>query len=564
MRTAAKMESSTKQCGCDVPCSCAGGDDALFGGDWDRRNDQWDHKLDEFLIYSGDLQAGVKASGGVSPRGGSDFEFLTYTGDRAASVKASGGVSPRASELSVQSVGLSSAWPSDAVSRDIAAGSEDDPLLLIPRAVHSNKVEQVEQQFNRSVVISDEQDGERFGQQQQQQEQVQSHIKQEQGIESPTPPPQQQQQQQRQEQQQQQQQRLLQQQHGQFLQPVYAIPHDLVRSQMMMMQPSGQMGQMQQLHTLQQAQAQAQAQGLPMHGVMMQGQPLMQPMRPMFMTPQMMFAMQQQQQQQHRHHHHAMRARQQSTPVLLQHAVPRPPAAAGGAALASQSPPLTQTQLPQRLASSPDASPAPSGSPGAQCVKLSPEESRELLCAIHEVEHQEDLSWSDADWFLEAYDAYYESTLTPPQRKELESSSLRSKRKHRHAILFEDDRKLIVDTNNMAIATHELEKGVLGRHLVRESCRVLAQVYAASLEPRESAVQGCVWSALMDRVRYHIVRAGFKAEVRKGQSRNNEATLYVEDHSISRSNLRKVIIDCRKALGMAVLPDDDGAGNDSD
>ena len=65
-------------------------------------------------------------------------------------------------------------------------------------------------------------------------------------------------------------------------------------------------------------------------------------------------------------------------------------------------------------------------------------------------------------------------------------------------------------------------------------------------------------------MRYHISRAGFKAEVRKGQSRNNEATLYVEDHSISRSNLRKVIIECRKALGMAVLPDDDGAGNDSD
>mmetsp|Transcript_556 Transcript_556/g.801 ORF Transcript_556/g.801 Transcript_556/m.801 type:complete len:390 (-) Transcript_556:421-1590(-) len=160
--------------------------------------------------------------------------------------------------------------------------------------------------------------------------------------------------------------------------------------------------------------------------------------------------------------------------------------------------------------------------------------------------NQTPISKREADWFLTELEQYQMSKLTKEERAKVTESSLRKTRKHRHSVTLIEDCNFILRTEHVVKPQNSCGES-LGRYLVREACKAIASAYSAALHPDNAPTKGCLFSALMYRASYFLRECGYSAEVEKGPNRSNEGTLFVESYSISRSNLRKIILECYAA-----------------
>jgi len=161
------------------------------------------------------------------------------------------------------------------------------------------------------------------------------------------------------------------------------------------------------------------------------------------------------------------------------------------------------------------------------------------------------VSVKDATWFLDALENYHLSFLTSAETQLLENSGLRARPKHRNAILFQDDCRFIIQQVNSVLVFDEES---FNRSRAKDS-RVFL-LHSAALEVilaykqslMHAPAKSCIWSALMYRVAHFLQRSGFagiRIEEHVQGVQHKEATLFVQDYHISRSNFTKL---CRALL----------------
>jgi len=161
--------------------------------------------------------------------------------------------------------------------------------------------------------------------------------------------------------------------------------------------------------------------------------------------------------------------------------------------------------------------------------------------AITDVKKSE-ITNADAIWFLDLMEMEDMSRLSSGELDRLLSSKLREKSKHKYSVLFDDDMDFIFRTDILINPLLDVPLRENGKHIVRETCKVLVECYRTSLE--EKASRSCIWSALLDRALFHIRRAGFhEAKTGAFGPQQKEVSLFVDDYHISRSNLRKIIVE---------------------
>ena len=182
-----------------------------------------------------------------------------------------------------------------------------------------------------------------------------------------------------------------------------------------------------------------------------------------------------------------------------------------------------------------------------------------------EPSNAEGITTKDAAWFLSALEKFHMSELSEGERAALEASGLRGKAKHRNAILFPDDVDFLLrwrgPTNleeraieSAALAEAEgsasaqpTDRRVLIMHT---ALRDVLEGYRRSRS--NAAEKSCIFSALILRVALHLKRCGIRdvvlQETVEGVA-HKEATLFVQNYHISRSNFAKIVKDILKRNG---------------
>ncbi|GBG28083.1 Hypothetical Protein FCC1311_043062 [Hondaea fermentalgiana] len=168
------------------------------------------------------------------------------------------------------------------------------------------------------------------------------------------------------------------------------------------------------------------------------------------------------------------------------------------------------------------------------------------ISAMAEALGQEDanglLPLKDAAWFLESLETYHMGRVTAAERAAIVDSNLRTKVKHRAAILFHEDVDFIIHYPKrfMLDANDPFCERDPQRWIIHELSKILVNNYQVSI--RAKANRSCIWSALMSRALFHLERSGFnQVRISNNTQANNEATLFVGDYHISRSNLTKLL-----------------------
>lgn len=164
------------------------------------------------------------------------------------------------------------------------------------------------------------------------------------------------------------------------------------------------------------------------------------------------------------------------------------------------------------------------------------------------------LTSKEAMWFLDALETFHRSQMDEKDLEELVASELRSKAKHRNAILFSDDIEFMFE--NASSSGEEFTQEKFQRAKETGSCqtkdirvfflhvatRDVLHAYALSRE--YSPAKSCIFSALLHRVAYHLKRNGVKGvkldEKVKGVA-HKESTLFLDGYHISRSNFTKTV-----------------------
>ena len=192
------------------------------------------------------------------------------------------------------------------------------------------------------------------------------------------------------------------------------------------------------------------------------------------------------------------------------------------------------------------------------------------------------ISHIDADWFLEIFESSFEAGLSTETKELLHESDLRKFKKHRRSVSVDEDfrfiqestrepeleivKRLKIEKNSYngaetgkRFARRRLSDDInVGREIVKEACWAIVRIYAASSRSWQHKIggNGCIWSAFMYRAEYFLRKRGVECEIRRGEDRNKETTLYVkiqalvrgqsaQEYRISRSNLRKLILECQ-------------------
>mmetsp|Transcript_12666 Transcript_12666/g.22566 ORF Transcript_12666/g.22566 Transcript_12666/m.22566 type:complete len:424 (-) Transcript_12666:481-1752(-) len=155
---------------------------------------------------------------------------------------------------------------------------------------------------------------------------------------------------------------------------------------------------------------------------------------------------------------------------------------------------------------------------------------------------EEGLSNHDAVWFFDVLEAYHKSFLHPQKIQALHDTGLRSQAKHRFAIIFWEDTHFIFNaSHNFCLDKSMLQKlRDPKRWIINVLSQTIVTNFSYSIANRTD--RSCIWSALMDRVLYHLTRSGFTdASIVTSTSTNRETMLRIGEFFISRSNLTKVI-----------------------
>jgi len=162
------------------------------------------------------------------------------------------------------------------------------------------------------------------------------------------------------------------------------------------------------------------------------------------------------------------------------------------------------------------------------------------LSHMHEIETSGGISRTEADIVLDMMESYQVRQLNPEEATRLKASGFRNQRKHRKAVLFQEDVQLLLRSKCAHELTQGPHRGIPSRELVAHACKLVVANYAESLAQDDP---GCIWSALVVRVCWLLTEAGYSAVVRRGDGKHSEITLYVGTYAISRSNLRKLIVE---------------------
>mmetsp|Transcript_33698 Transcript_33698/g.54061 ORF Transcript_33698/g.54061 Transcript_33698/m.54061 type:complete len:234 (-) Transcript_33698:596-1297(-) len=157
-------------------------------------------------------------------------------------------------------------------------------------------------------------------------------------------------------------------------------------------------------------------------------------------------------------------------------------------------------------------------------------------------EEQENLCKKDAYWFLEKLEKHHISNLPKNKLHILEKTNLRSKAKHRNAILFQDDYEFIMNHD----INLDREKAQVGDsmkiYLLHSACKKVITSYHKSIE--HAPEKSCIWSALMHRVVYFLKRCNIpdvKIQEQVAGVKHKESTLFIQGYHISRSNVTKLM-----------------------
>ncbi len=156
-------------------------------------------------------------------------------------------------------------------------------------------------------------------------------------------------------------------------------------------------------------------------------------------------------------------------------------------------------------------------------------------------EDEHDLNLKDAAWFLEVLEAANERELEPAALAALQQSGLRSKTKHRDAVLFHEDARFVQRQHAFRLDYSDAKcKKDPCKWLVHNLSQAVLAAYPETLRAKPD--RSCVWSALLERAEYHMRKSGF-TDVRVGFSEgtSRELTFYVGDYAISRSNFTKIL-----------------------
>lgn len=156
----------------------------------------------------------------------------------------------------------------------------------------------------------------------------------------------------------------------------------------------------------------------------------------------------------------------------------------------------------------------------------------------------------DAYWFLDTLEEYHMKSLTEEQRETLKESGLRSKPKHRNAVLFFDDYDFLFNTPEpVSFDEAKFDESKVSDYrtfLIRESVRSVLSAYKLSL--LHAPAKSCIWSAMMIRTAFHLRRSGYnnvRIEDQVEGVQHKEASLFLQGYHISRSNFTKL---CRSVL----------------
>ncbi len=178
---------------------------------------------------------------------------------------------------------------------------------------------------------------------------------------------------------------------------------------------------------------------------------------------------------------------------------------------------------------------------------------------------EEGITTKEAHWFLGSLEEFNMSELTAVEREALEATGLRSKAKHRSAILFPDDVDFVLRWRG---PTNLEERAIQGAALAEAEGSASAQptdrriliIHTALRDVLEgyrrsrsnAAEKSCIFSALILRVALHLKRCGIRdvvvQETVEGVA-HKEATLFVQNYHISRSNFAKIVKEILKRNG---------------
>jgi len=149
------------------------------------------------------------------------------------------------------------------------------------------------------------------------------------------------------------------------------------------------------------------------------------------------------------------------------------------------------------------------------------------------------LSFLDANWFLEVLEEANMMNLPLEHREFIQNTKLRSKIKHRGAVLFSDDVEFLFNNNFRLYASGQPGSMTCGKLIVEEICVRLCSSFGQSIEIK--ATRSCIWSALLDRCMYFLQKAQVK-QAKLVRNRNCETALEIFEYRISRSNFRKLLL----------------------
>jgi hypothetical protein len=177
----------------------------------------------------------------------------------------------------------------------------------------------------------------------------------------------------------------------------------------------------------------------------------------------------------------------------------------------------------------------------------------------------EGITTKEAAWFLSSLEEFHMSELSEGERLALMASGLRFKAKHRNAILFPDDVDFLLrwrgptNLEERAIESAALAEAE-GSASAQPTDRRILIIHTALRDVLEgyrrsrsnAAEKSCIFSALILRVALHLKRCGIRdvvlQETVEGVA-HKEATLFVQNYHISRSNFAKIVKEILKRNG---------------
>uniref|UniRef100_A0A7S2RIB1 Uncharacterized protein n=1 Tax=Mucochytrium quahogii TaxID=96639 RepID=A0A7S2RIB1_9STRA len=158
-----------------------------------------------------------------------------------------------------------------------------------------------------------------------------------------------------------------------------------------------------------------------------------------------------------------------------------------------------------------------------------------------------DISNQDARWFLSSFEQYNLGNITGEEAKIIQETGLRAKSKHRNAVLFQDDYNFIFKTQ-ASLELPGVEAGRIDKKsktkldkrkfLIHKAIDVVKVAYKLSIE--HAPPKSCIWSAMMNRVAFHMQRSGYPQVTVSPSEKGVEELLIFDEFRWTRSNFSKL------------------------